>query len=129
MSVEKNAARKPVNVDGEIFTVVEQQPEFKGGMAALGQYLSDNLKYPAAAEKANIQGRVFVNFIVTKTGEVTDVKILKGIGFGADEEAIRVVKNTTWKPGMQSGKPVNVRFNLPINFELEAGFFSSKEPS
>lgn len=122
VAVEKNAARKPVNVDGPVFTVVEQQPEFEGGMAALGQYLSDNLRYPAAAEKVKAQGRVFVNFIVDKTGEVSDVKILKGIGFGADEEAIRVVQNMPrWKPGSQSGQPVNVRFNLPINFTLEDG--------
>ena len=117
---QQNATRKPVNVDGEVFTVVEQQPEFPGGMAALGDYLHKNLKYPAAAQRANVQGRIFLSYIVTKTGEITDVKLLKGIGFGADEEGIRVVQNMPrWKPAMQDGKVVNVRFNLPINFSLE----------
>ncbi len=119
-ATQQAQVQKPVNVEGEVFTVVEQQPEFKGGMAALGQYLQSNLKYPAAARKANVQGRVFVRFIVTKTGEITNVEILKGIGFGADEEAIRVVQNMPrWKPAMQSGKLVNVQFNLPINFQLD----------
>ena len=127
VAVEKNSARNTANVDGEIFTVVEQQPEFKGGMAALGNYLQNNLKYPEAARKANVQGRVFVNFIVSTTGEVSDVKVLKGIGFGADEEAIRVVQNMPrWQPGRQSGKLVNVRFNLPINFDLEPSALKGK---
>ncbi len=121
-SLEHNQPARQANVDGEIFTVVEQQPEFKGGMAALGSYIQNNLKYPASAKKANIQGRVFLSFIVSKTGEVSDVKILKGLGFGIDEEAIRVVQNMPrWEPGSQNGKPVNVRFNIPINFELEPG--------
>ncbi|WP_018617829.1 M56 family metallopeptidase [Spirosoma luteum] len=119
-TIESTQPARQANVEGEVFTVVEQQPEFQGGMAALGPYLQRNLKYPAAAQKANVQGRVFVNFIVSKTGEVSDVRILKGIGFGADEEAIRVVQSMPrWKPAMQSGKLVNVRFNLPINFELD----------
>lgn len=118
--VEKVNTRKPVTVNGEIFTVVEIQPEFPGGMSELGKYLGNNIKYPTAAQKANIEGRVFVNFIVTKTGEITDVNLLKGIGFGADEESIRVVSQMPrWKPGSQSGKAVNVRYNLPINFSLE----------
>jgi TonB family protein len=107
-------------VEGEIYTVVENQPEFPGGMEQLGKYLSDNLKYPAAAEKANAEGRVFVSLIVTTTGEVKNVKILKGIGYGADEEAARVVAAMPrWKPGSQDGVPVNVQYNLPINFALE----------
>ena len=113
-------ARKPVKVDGEVFTVVENHPEFPGGMAKLGSYLQTNLRYPASAQKANAQGRVFISFIVTKTGEITDVKLLKGIGFGADEEAIRVVQSMPrWKPATQNGQVVNVRYNLPINFQLE----------
>lgn len=109
-----------VNVDGEVLTVVEQQPEFQGGMAGLGNYIHKNLTYPAAAQKANAHGKVFVNFIVTKTGEITDVRLLKGIGFGADEEAIRVVKSMPrWKPAVHNGQVVNIRYNLPINFQLE----------
>ncbi|QDK82797.1 M56 family metallopeptidase [Spirosoma sp. KCTC 42546] len=117
---EQAAARKAVKVDGEVFTVVQEQPGFPGGMKELGAYLSENLKYPAAAQKVKAEGRVFVSFIVTKTGEVTDVKLLKGIGFGTGEEAIRVVQNMPrWTPGTQNGKVVNVRYNLPINFTLE----------
>jgi TonB family protein len=113
-------ARKPVKVEGEIFTVVEEQPEFQGGMKNLGAYLAQNLKYPEAAMKANVEGRVFVRFIVTKTGEVTDVQILKGIGYGTDAEAVRVVQNMPkWIPGQQNGHPVNVQYNLPINFQLD----------
>ncbi|MVM30760.1 TonB family protein [Spirosoma sp. HMF4905] len=117
---EQAATRKAVKVEGEIFTVVENQPEFPGGMKELGAYLANHLQYPATAQKAKAEGRVFVNFIVTKTGEVTDVKLLKGIGYGADEEAIRVVQNMpNWQPATQNGKLVNVRYNLPINFTLE----------
>ena len=113
-------AAKPVKVEGEIFTVVEGQPEYPGGMAKLGEYLSQNLKYPQAAMKANAEGTVFVNFILTKEGDITDVKILKGIGFGADEEAIRVMNQMPrWNPARQDGKAVNVRYNLPIRFELD----------
>lgn len=113
-------ARKPVKVDGEIFTVVENQPEFQGGMKELGEYLQNNLRYPASAQKVNAEGKVFVSFIVTKTGEITDVKLLKGIGFGADEEAMRVVQSMPrWKPGSQNGQSVNVRYNIPIKFQLE----------
>ena len=104
----------------EIFTVVEQQPEFSGGMAALGQYLSKNLRYPAAAQRANVAGKVFVSFVVNTDGSIQDVQILKGLGFGTDEEAQRVVKGMPkWRPGKQSGRPVRVKYNLPINFTLE----------
>ncbi len=113
---------KLTKVDGEIFSVVEDQPQFEGGEEKLFKYLGDNMRYPAAAERANVQGRVFVSFVVTKEGDIADVQILKGLGFGCDEEAIRVVSRMpNWTPGKQSGKPVNVRFNLPIMFELEEG--------
>ena len=111
---------KLTQVDGEIFMVVEQQPEFEGGMQALMAHLGENIRYPMAAQKANATGRVFVSFVVTKKGDIADVTILKGIGFGCDEEAIRVVSRMpNWKPGSQSGIPVNVRYNLPINFQLK----------
>ncbi|GAB3757433.1 energy transducer TonB [Spirosoma pomorum] len=104
----------------QVFTVVEQQPEFNGGMAALGQYLSKNLRYPAAAQRANVAGRVFVSFVVNTDGSIQDVSVLKGLGFGTDEEAIRVIKAMPkWRPGKQSGRPVRVKYNLPINFTLE----------
>ncbi|MFD2572844.1 TonB family protein [Spirosoma soli] len=123
-SIERPAAfnqpARQAGIDGEIFTVVEHQPEFPGGIKKLGNYLQENLRYPAAAQKANVQGRVFLSFIVTKEGDIADVKLLKGIGFGADEEAIRVLKAMPrWQPGRQNGKAVNVRYNVPINFTLE----------
>ena len=119
-AITQGSARKAAPVDSEIFTVVEQQPEFPGGMEKLGDYLEQNLRYPEAAQKAKAQGRVFVSFIVTKTGEVDNVNVLKGIGFGADEEAVRVVSEMPrWTPAKQSGHVVNVRYNLPINFQLQ----------
>ncbi|MDB5240406.1 MAG: hypothetical protein JWP57_1031 [Spirosoma sp.] len=105
---------------GEVYTVVEQVPEFPGGMSALGTYLMKNLRYPARAQQANVKGRVFVQFVVTETGTIQDLRILKGIGFGCDEEAVRVVSRMpNWIPGKQNGKPVSVMYNLPIQFELE----------
>lgn len=116
----QSLAKKAVRVEGQVFTVVEQQPEFSGGMAQLSKYLSENLNYPAAAQEVNAEGRVFVSFIVTKTGEVADVKILKGIGYGTEEEAARVVSQMPrWIPGRHNGQFVNVRFNLPIHFQWD----------
>ena len=104
----------------QIFTVVEQNPEFPGGMSALGQFLSKNIRYPPAASRANVSGRVFVSFVVNTDGSIQDVNVLKGLGFGTDEEAMRVVKAMPkWRPGKQSGRPVRVKYNLPINFQLE----------
>ncbi|WP_019989331.1 energy transducer TonB [Rudanella lutea] len=114
------AVEAPAPKEDEVFTVVEQQPEFTGGMAALSSYLSKNLRYPAAAQRANVSGRVFVSFVVNTDGSIQDVQVLKGLGFGTDEEATRVVKAMPkWKPGKQSGRPVRVKYNLPINFQLE----------
>lgn len=116
MEVVVEAAPK----EDQIFTVVEQQPEFPGGNSALGQWLGKNLRYPAAAQRANVAGRVFVSFVVNTDGSIQDVTILKGLGFGTDEEAQRVVKSMPkWRPGKQSGRPVRVKYNLPINFTLE----------
>ena len=104
----------------QIFTVVESMPEFPGGRAALMKYLAQNIKYPPYAKEAGIQGRVFINFVVETDGSITNVKVLRGIGGGCDEEAVRVVENMPkWKPGMQRGKPVRVSFNLPVKFTLQ----------
>ncbi|MGA0556233.1 TonB family protein [Larkinella sp. VNQ87] len=117
----KSIFKQPLYVPdekGDIFTVVEKNPEFPGGMPALGEYLSDNIQYPPAASRANVSGRVFVSFVVNTDGSIQHVQILKGIGFGTDEEAVRVVQAMPrWKPGTQDGKPVRVRYNLPINFQ------------
>ena len=103
----------------EIFMIVEQMPTFPGGEAALHGYLQKNIKYPPVARENGISGTVYVNFVVTETGKIKDIKILRGIGGGCDEEAVRVIKAMpTWKPGKQRGKPVKVSFNCPINFKL-----------
>lgn len=123
--VDPDAGKKeePVEVkpaDDEIFTAVEQQPEFPGGMAAFGKYLQKNLKYPAAASRANVSGKVYVQFVVNTNGSIQDVQILKSLGFGCDEEAARVIKSVpNWSPGKQSGRPVRTKFTLPISFVLE----------
>lgn len=104
----------------QIFTIVEEMPGFPGGEAELFKYLAGNIKYPAMAKDAGISGIVYVTFVVMETGKINDVKVLRGIGGGCDEEAIRVVKNMpSWKPGKQRGKPVRVQFNLPIRFTLK----------
>lgn len=103
----------------EIFTIVEKMPSYPGGEKALFKYLGDNIKYPAMAKDAGITGKVFVNFVVNETGKITDVKVLRGIGGGCDEEAMRVIKNMPkWNAGKQRGKAVKVSYNLPIKFTL-----------
>ena len=103
----------------EIFMVVEDDPEFPGGLDALAQYLAKNIQYPDLARQNNITGRVFVTFVVEKDGSVGQVKVLRDIGGGCGAEAMRVVKSMPkWKPGKQRGKPVRTQFNLPVNFDL-----------
>ncbi len=107
-------------VEMEIFTVVEAMPTFPGGDAARMKFLQDNIKYPQMARESGIQGTVYVTFVVERQGNVTDVRILRGIGGGCDEEAIRVIKlMPKWEAGMQRGKPVRVQFNMPIKFTLQ----------
>ena len=107
-------------VEEEIFLVVEQQPEFPGGEKARLTYLAENIKYPQMARESNIQGVVYVTFVVEPDGKITNVGILRGIGGGCDEEAVRVVEAMPgWKPGKQRGRPVRVRFNMPIKFTLQ----------
>jgi len=113
-SAQVDSASRP---KPEIFTVVEQHPEFPGGMNKLGNYLRKNLRYPEAARKAGIEGRGFVNFIVTDQGVIENVNVLKGLGFGTDEEAVRLISSMpNWRPGKQGGKAQNVRYNLVVNF-------------
>jgi protein TonB len=104
----------------EIFTVVESMPEFPGGAAKMMEFIAKNIKYPPMARESGIQGRVFVNFVVEPDGRVSNVKVLRGIGGGCDEEAIRVVESMPkWTPGRQRGKAVRVSFNLPVRFTLQ----------
>lgn len=106
--------------DEEIFTIVEKMPEFPGGTEKLFRYLGKNIEYPPMAKDAGIKGKVYVTFVVDRDGSITDVKVLRGIGGGCDEEALRVVKGMPkWTPGKQRGKSVRVQYNLPINFILK----------
>jgi len=103
----------------EIFTVVEETAEPDGGMEAFYKYLKNELKYPKQARKMNVEGKVFVQFIVDKDGSLTDVKVMKGIGAGCDEEAIRVMQEAKkWKPGKQRGRAVKQKIVVPIVFKL-----------
>ncbi len=103
----------------EIFTIVEDQPTPIGGISAFYQYVQKKMKYPAQARRMGIEGKVFVQFVVDKDGSITEVKAVKGIGAGCDEEAVRVIKGSPkWKPGKQRGRSVKVRMILPIPFKL-----------
>ncbi len=103
----------------EIFDVVEEQPEYPGGTQELYTFIGKNFKYPEMARAANVQGKVYVSFVVGKDGSIEEVKILRGLGSGLDEEAARVVKMMPkWKAGKQRGKEVKVRYNLPIVCKL-----------
>ncbi|GAA4908430.1 TonB family protein [Mucilaginibacter defluvii] len=94
-------------------------PVFKGGLHAFGRFLAKNIRYPALAREKNKQGRVFISFIVTETGKLKDIKVLKGIGFGCDEEVVRVMKlSPDWKPQYLNGKPVKELYTVPIAFNL-----------
>ena len=123
----KNIEITPVVVEEEeeeeeeqIFTVVENDPEFPGGMDALYKYLAQNIKYPQLARDNNITGRVYVTFVVERDGSITGCRVLRDIGGGCGQEAIRVVKSMPkWTPGKQRGKAVRVQFNLPVNFNLQ----------
>jgi len=109
----------PVEVEPQIFTIVEEMPSFPGGEAELFKYLGKTVKYPPMAQDAGITGVVYMTFVVDENGKVKDPKVLRGIGGGCDEEAIRVVKAMpAWEPGKQRGKPVRVQDNLPIRFTL-----------
>lgn len=110
----------PTDISEEIFIVVEEPPSFNGGDEARIKYISENIKYPEEARAKGIQGTVFVTFVVEADGSVSDVKILRGIGGGCDEEAVRVIESMPkWIPGKQRGQAVRVQFNMPIRFVLE----------
>jgi protein TonB len=109
----------PPPAEEEIFLVVEQQPTFPGGDGEMISFVKKNIKYPYTAQKAEVQGTVYVEFVVNSDGHLSDHKILKGHGFGLDEEAMRVVKMfPDWTPGKNNGKAVKVRVSVPIKFRL-----------
>ncbi|MFT5885502.1 MAG: protein TonB [Arcticibacterium sp.] len=118
------AVTKPAGLgkpkEEQIFTAVEQAPEFPGGVKEMYNFINSKIKYPPAAQRANISGRVFVKFVVEKDGSIGKIDILKGIGFGCDEEAERVIKSMPkWNPGRQNGKNVRVFFTMPVFYQLE----------
>jgi periplasmic protein TonB len=99
----------------DFFTVVEQMPELIGGLAEL----QSRIEYPEQARRAGIEGRVYVQFIVNEDGRVEDPQVIRGIGGGADEEALRAVREAEFRPGMQRGRPVRVQYSLPVVFQLQ----------
>lgn len=111
----KEEAKEEEVVEDEIFVVVEQMPELIGGIESIQKLV----KYPEIAQRAGITGRVFVQFVVDEKGNVTNPQVIRGIGGGCDEEAIRVVSQAKFKPGMQRGKPVRVRYVIPLLFTLK----------
>ena len=105
--------------ENKIFTVVEQQPEFQGGYEAMMNFIKKNMRYPASARRMGVDGTVYVSFVVSKDGSISEVKVIRGISADCDKEAMRVVSMMPpWRPGKQNGKPVFVRFVLPIKFKL-----------
>lgn len=114
------AARPAAPTVTEPFIHVEEMPEFAGGTAALTKYLQRNLHYPPQALRAGVEGKVFISFTVNADGSIQDVTVLKGLGFGTDEEASRVIRQMpAWKPGYQNHHAVPVRYSLPITFKYE----------
>ena len=119
-SPEDTAQIKNVESTEKTFEVVEQMPAFPGGDAALMKYLSENIKYPKAAEKAGEQGRVVVNFIVEKDGAISNVNVVRSVTPTLDAEAVRVIKAMPkWVPGKQDGQFVRVKYNVPVSFRLQ----------
>lgn len=104
----------------EIFTIVEETATPKGGMAAFYKYVGSKLKYPSQATRMGVEGKVFVEFVINRDGTIVDVRVVRGIGAGCDEEAVRVVQSSPpWNPGKQRGKPVRQKYTLPIQFKLQ----------
>ncbi|WP_293305545.1 M56 family metallopeptidase [Pedobacter sp. UBA5917] len=116
----ETGAVKSENIDKVYdFVSIEKQPEFPGGIAKFYKYLGGSIKYPKMAQDNNVQGKVFLSFVVEKDGSLSDIQITRGLGSGTDEEAIRVLKESPkWNPGIQNGLPVRVKYNINVNFTL-----------
>jgi periplasmic protein TonB len=107
-------------VEEKPYTYVEQMPAFPGGETEMMKYLGKNIRYPAAAQRAGVEGLVVLSFVVSKTGEISEIQVVKGLGAGCDEEAMRVVKTMPkWTPGKQNGREVPVRYTLPVRFTIK----------
>jgi protein TonB len=110
----------PKKEEAQVFTYVEEMPTFPGGDDALYSFISKQIQYPEIAKRAGVEGKVYIQFVVRTDGKVSDVTVVKGIGAGCDEEAMKVVKSMpNWKPGRQNGHPVNVRISVPIVYKLQ----------
>lgn len=122
-AVEEIATPEPPKQEAEqnkVFDVVEQQPQFPGGMGALNQWLGSNIKYPAMAAENGIEGRVIVQFVVERDGSVSGVHVVRGVDSSLDKEATRVVAQMPkWIPGKQNGSAVRVKYTVPVTFRLQ----------
>lgn len=120
--IEMPVIEEPVEevVAEEVFTIVEEMPEFPGGVQRMYEWIGQKIQYPQMEKESGIQGTVVVTFVVEKDGSISDVRVLKGVSKGIDAEAVRRVEQMpNWKPGKQRGKSVRVQFNLPIRFTLQ----------
>ncbi len=119
ITVEPMREDVPEHDPNEPMTIVEEMPEFPGGSEALYPYIREILKYPIQAIEQGVEGIVYLTFVVEKDGSMSNIRVLRSIGYGCDEEAMRVVRGMPkWTPGKQRGQAVRVRYNLPICFKL-----------
>jgi protein TonB len=118
VEISVTAVEAPEEKAVDVWTFVEKMPEPVGGWQTFFKTLIKNMKYPRQASRINISGRVFVGFVINENGVPQDLSIIKGIGYGCDEEAMRVIALTKWNPGKQRGRPVKVRMVQPVNFSL-----------
>lgn len=118
-SLNVNAQEKKTENSDVVFTVVENEAEFPGGVEAMNRFMAENIKYPTLAKQKNIEGKVIISFIVEKNGTLSDIRTIKDIGEGCGDEGVRIVKlMPKWKPAKQKGQPVRQQFLLPISFVL-----------
>lgn len=109
----------PISKDNTIYQEVDQMPEYVNGMTDFYGYIQKNLKYPEQAKQLDVEGKVYIEFVVSKTGTIESAKVLRGIGSGCDEAALEVFQNSpNWKPGIKNGEAVNVKMVLPLTFKL-----------
>lgn len=120
LKAKEIVAQEAPKEEEKVFDVVEQMPSFPGGDAALFEYLSKNIRYPAIAEENGVQGRVIITFVVERDGHITDVKVIKSVDPSLDKEARRVVSGMPkWIPGKQNGSAVRVKYTVPVTFRLQ----------
>lgn len=119
-NVEEKVVVEEEKVQKQVFTYVEEMPSFPGGQDEMLMFVKNNIEYPEIAKRAGVEGKVFVTFVVDRNGNINNVNVVKGIGAGCDEEAVKVIrKMPKWTPGKQNGAPVNVQVSIPIFFKLQ----------